>query len=144
MEQIDAGGGFSVLDGAALVVGSAIASIHILGVRRWDVSVIRLDHGCDHLLLGGSDGRWAHLFILRDDSPDDCPIYPGIGDRLWAVLGIPWLATALVNRPRPALSRPQSAFGDDFDPWAGNSVSDRAHGRLEHVGDSLPPNRPPK
>ena len=38
MERIDKGDGFSVLDGAALVMGSAIASVHILGVRRWDLS----------------------------------------------------------------------------------------------------------
>ncbi len=38
MERIDDGDGFSILDGGALVMGSAIASIHILGVRRWGVS----------------------------------------------------------------------------------------------------------
>ena len=38
MERIDQGGGFSVLDGAALVVGAAIASVHVLGIRRSDLS----------------------------------------------------------------------------------------------------------
>ena len=38
MERIDNGEGFSILGRAALVIGSAIASIHILGVRRWDLS----------------------------------------------------------------------------------------------------------
>ena len=38
MERIDQGGGFSVLDGAALVVGAAIASVHVLGIRRVDLS----------------------------------------------------------------------------------------------------------
>jgi hypothetical protein len=30
------------------------------------------------------------------------PHYPGVGDRLWAVLGIPWLATALVQSAAPS------------------------------------------
>ncbi len=38
MERIDTGDGFSVLDGAALVVGAAIASIHILGVAARKIS----------------------------------------------------------------------------------------------------------
>src|SRR5262249_53747942 len=38
MDSVDQGSGFSVLDGGALVVGSAIASIHILGVWRDNLS----------------------------------------------------------------------------------------------------------
>ena len=44
MERIDQGGGFSVLDGAALVVGAAIASVHVLGIRRVDLVRPGLDH----------------------------------------------------------------------------------------------------
>ncbi len=38
MERFDIGSGFSVLDGVALVMGSAIASIHTLRVMRGDLT----------------------------------------------------------------------------------------------------------
>ena len=39
MERIDSGGGFNVMDGVALVVGAAIASVHMLRVLRGDLSL---------------------------------------------------------------------------------------------------------
>ena len=38
MERIDRGRASPFPTAVALVIGSAIASIHILGVRRWDLS----------------------------------------------------------------------------------------------------------
>ena len=76
MEQVDAGDGFSVLDGAALVMGSAIASIHILGVRRWDVSVtgwimVAITFGWVGLTAAGPFIYVARRFARR------LPHYPG-------------------------------------------------------------------
>jgi hypothetical protein len=96
MERIDSGGGFSVLDGAALVMGSAIASIHTLRVMRSDLT------GAGWVMLWltftwvavTSTGPFLFLgrrFVRR------VPDYPGIGDRLWAMLGVPWLVTAVIQ-----------------------------------------------
>ena len=80
MERVEAGNGFSVLDGAALVMGSAIASIHILGVRRWNVSVagwimvaitfgwVGID-GCGSIHLRGTAVRQTTPTLPRDRRP---------------------------------------------------------------------------
>jgi hypothetical protein len=109
MERIDTGEGFSIFDGGALVMGSAIASIHILGVRRWDPSgagwvLVALTFSSIALTAAGPfiflERRFARQIVS----------YPRIGDRLWAILGIPWIVTALV----------QSAAGSSeprHNPW---------------------------
>jgi hypothetical protein len=100
MDRIDTGGGFSVLDGAALVMGSAIASIHILRVIRSDL------HGAAWIMVwvtfsgvavtaAGPFVFLARRFVRR------LPGYPKIGDRLWAMLGIPWLVTAVLQSAAP-------------------------------------------
>ncbi len=67
--------------------------------------------------------------------PVALPNYPEIGDRLWALLGIPWLATALVQSAAPSSEpRPQSLVHDDFECRSGHRLPDRAGRRLEHVG----------
>jgi len=96
MERIDRGDGFSVLDGAALVMGSAIASIHILGVRRWDLSgtgwfMVGITFTWVAITAAGPFIFLERLYVRRLSD------YPKIGDRLWALLGIPWLATAVVQ-----------------------------------------------
>jgi hypothetical protein len=101
MERIDHRGGFRVLDGAALVVGSAIASIHILGVGRGNLS------GSGWIMLGitftwvAVTAAGPFIFVARRFARR-LPDYPKIGDRLWAMLGIPWLATALIQSAAPA------------------------------------------
>jgi hypothetical protein len=96
MERVDTGGGFSVLDGVALVMGSAIASIHGLRVIRGDMTVL------GWFMLGmtftgvaiTATGPFLYLgrrFARR------LPDYPKIGDQLWALLGIPWLLTAVIQ-----------------------------------------------
>lgn len=100
MERTDAGGGFSVLDGAALVMGSALSSILMLGVRRPELS------GAGWVMIGvtfvlvavTAAGPFIYLvrrFFRR------VPGYPKIGDKLWALLGLPWLASALVQSVTP-------------------------------------------
>ena len=96
MDRIDTGGGFSVLDGAALVMGSAIASIHTLRVMRSDLTgagwiMIWITFAWVAVTAAGPFLYLGRRFARRLAG------YPKIGDRLWALLGIPWLASALVQ-----------------------------------------------
>jgi len=99
MERIDTGDGLSVLDGGALVMGSAIASIHVLRIMREELSaggwiMICLVFGGVTLTAAGPFVFLARRFARRE------PAYPKIGDRLWALLGIPWLASAVLKSAR--------------------------------------------
>ncbi len=96
MDRIDTAGGFSVLDGAALVMGSAIASIHTLRVMRSDLTgagwiMLWLTFTWVALTSTGPFLYLARRFARRLND------YPKIGDRLWAMLGIPWLLTAVIQ-----------------------------------------------
>ena len=102
MERIDSGEGFSVLDGGALVMGSAIASIHILGCPAVGPFRRGLAHGRDHIHLGRRDGGGPVHLPGAAVCPSICPTIRKIGDRLWAMLGIPWLVTALVQSAAPS------------------------------------------
>jgi hypothetical protein len=100
MESVDRGSGFSVLDGAALVVGSAIASIHILGVWRENLSgagwaMIGITFIWVAVTAAGPFVYAARRFARR------LPNYPKIGDRLWALLGVPWILTAVLHSAAP-------------------------------------------
>jgi hypothetical protein len=100
MERIDKGGGFSVLDGAALVGGAAIASIHVVGIRRVDLAgpgwmMIALTFSWVAVTASGPFFYLARRFARK------LPNYPKIGDRLWALLGLPWLVTALLQSATP-------------------------------------------
>lgn len=93
------GGGFTVPDGAALVAGAAVASVHVRGVLLAEVA------GPGWALVWGTFA-WVALtaagpfvFVLRKYARR-LPGYPRIGDRLWALLGLPWLLSALIpTRP---------------------------------------------
>jgi hypothetical protein len=110
MERTDTGEGLSVLDVAALVMGSAIASVHILCVMRDDLS------GAGWLMMGvtftwvaitaaGPFIFLARRYVRRLSN------YPKIGDSLWALLGIPWLASAVIQSAAPGSdSRPNTLF----------------------------------
>jgi hypothetical protein len=110
MERIDTGDGLNVLDGGALVMGSAIASVHILWAMRGDLS------GAGWLMMGvtftwvaitaaGPFIFLARRFVRRLSH------YPKIGDRLWALLGIPWLASAVLQSAAPGSDpRPNPLF----------------------------------
>lgn len=84
--------GFSVLDGVALVVAAAVASVHMR-------SLVNLATGAGWALvwvaLAGVSLTAAGPFVLivrkylrRLDQ------YPRLGDRLWALLGTPWVVSA--------------------------------------------------
>src|SRR3954452_13852085 len=96
------GGGFSVLDGAAIVTGAAVASIHIRKVIRDDLAAP------GWVLIWGTFAWVAltasgpFLFLVRRFLRR-LPDYPKVGDALWAVLGIPWLLTAVLRSATPNL-----------------------------------------
>jgi hypothetical protein len=104
----ETGGGFSVLDGAAIVAGAAVGSIHIRGVIRDDLAAP------GWVLIWGTFAWVAltaagpFLFLVRRFLRR-LPDYPGVGDALWAVLGLPWLLAAGFRPAAPAAS-PQSAL----------------------------------
>jgi hypothetical protein len=86
-------GGFTVPDGAALVIGAAVASVHVRGA----VPAGPLDGAGFVLLcvtLSGvaltAAGPFLYLFRRYVRRPAG---YPRPGDRLWLLLGLPWLAT---------------------------------------------------
>jgi hypothetical protein len=110
MDRVDAGAGFSVLDGGALVMGSAIASVHILCATRGDLS------GAGWFMMGltfswvAITAAGPFIFLARRYARR-LSNYPKIGDRLWALLGIPWLASAVLQSAAPGSQpRPNPLF----------------------------------
>src|SRR5262245_60336083 len=109
MDRSDTGGGFSVLDGTALVMGSAIASIHTLRLMRSDLTgagwiMIWMTFTWVAITAAGPFLFLARRFARR------LPDYPKIGDRLWALLGLPWLATAVVQSAAPGTEPRQDSL----------------------------------
>jgi hypothetical protein len=112
IERSDLGGGFSVLDGAAIVTGAAVASIHIRGVIRNNDNL-----AAPYWLLIWGTFAWValtaagpFLFLARRFLRRFAD-YPKVGDALWAVLGLPWLLTAVIRSATPpSLSGRESLF----------------------------------
>jgi hypothetical protein len=81
-------------------MGSAIASIHILRVIRSDLK------GAGWIMVWvtfswvAATAAGPFIFLARRFARR-LPNYPKIGDRLWALLGIPWLASAVVQSAAP-------------------------------------------
>jgi hypothetical protein len=107
-----AGNGFSVLDGVALVAGAAVASVHTRGVLDedpfgpgWLVVLVAF-------IWVAMTAAGPFLYLVRR-YVRALPGYPQVGDRLWAILGLPWLLTALIqaapSRPHPATAIPGAA-----------------------------------
>ena len=86
----------TVLDAAALVMGSAVASLHVLRVIRGGLSIT------GWVMVGLTFGWLAvtsagpFLYIVRRRIRR-IPGYPEVGDRLWALLGTPWVLAALLQ-----------------------------------------------
>jgi hypothetical protein len=101
------GGGVSVLDGVALVAGAAVAAVHIRGILSDDI------FGPGWVIVLGTfiwvsvTAAGPFLFLVRKYARalDE---YPRVGDWLWALLGLPWLLTALIQTtPAQAVPGPQ-------------------------------------
>ena len=100
MEQSSASDGFNVLDLGALVMGSAIGSIHVLRVMRDGLSTGGWIMLC--LVFVGVTLTAAGPFVfLARRFARKARAFPKIGDRLWALLGLPWLVSALLKSAAP-------------------------------------------
>jgi hypothetical protein len=98
-----AGGGFSVLDGAAIVMGTAAASILVRGLIRDNLAppgwaLIWGTFAWVGLTASGPFLLLVRRFLRRLSD------YPKVGDVLWAVLGTPWLLAAALLSAMPAAS----------------------------------------
>ncbi|MFO0907923.1 MAG: hypothetical protein U0794_06095 [Isosphaeraceae bacterium] len=92
----DLAGGFTLLDGAALVAGAAVAAVHIRGAIRGEL----LGPGWVVLWLAffwiALTAAGPFLYLVRRYLRP-VPGYPRVGDRLWAILGLPWVATTILH-----------------------------------------------
>jgi hypothetical protein len=92
----DSGGGFSVLDGVAVVTGAAVASVHIRAVMRDGLT------GLGWVLVWGTftwvavTAAGPFVFLVRRFVRRVAE-YPKVGDWLWALLGLPWVLTAVMR-----------------------------------------------
>src|SRR3954452_7735463 len=100
MERIDSGADINVLDGVSLVMGSAIASVHILRVIRSEFTGASWVMVWIAFVLVAVTTTGPFIFLARRYFRR-LPGYPKIGDRLWALLGIPWLLTAILQSAIP-------------------------------------------
>ncbi len=95
-DRAEARGGFSVLDGVALVMGAAVAAVHVksavpdpTGPADWTWA-----SGLFTWIWLTAAGPFLYLVRRFGTRPLD---YPGIGDRLWALAGLPWCVASLVR-----------------------------------------------
>jgi hypothetical protein len=103
-DRVGEGGGLTLVDGAALVTGAAVASVHIRGavpiglpgagwVLVWlTFAGVAVTAAGPFVFLGRRFGRRT-------------PGYPRVGDLLWALLGLPWLLTGVVRTASPGVPR---------------------------------------
>lgn len=101
MERSDPGSDINVLDGVSLVMGSAIASVHILRVIRSEFTGASWVIVWITFLFVALTATGPFIFLARRFSRK-LPGYPKIGDRLWALLGIPWVAAAVLQSAWPS------------------------------------------
>lgn len=88
----DPSGGFTLLDGAALVIGAAVGSVHLRGspgeeMRQGGLVMFWITFAGVALTAAGPFLYLARRFGRRP------PGYPRLGDTLWAILGLPWVLT---------------------------------------------------
>lgn len=107
-EQTKTGGnGFTVLDGAALVAGAAVASVHVRGALLAEFAgpgwaLVWLTFAWVSLTAAGP------FVFLQRKYVRPSPGYPGVGDCLWGMLGLPWLLTSLVQTTPGGGDRPSN------------------------------------
>ena len=88
--------GFTLPDGAAAVTGAAVASVHLklavhepAGLLEW--SGVGALFAWLSLVSAG-----PFVFLVRRFGTRP-PGYPRVGDRLWALAGVPWIVAALIR-----------------------------------------------
>lgn len=102
-------GGFTVLDGAALIVGAAVAAVHFSGVMPGRLtglgwSFVWVAFAGVAVTAAGPALFVARRFVRREAD------YPRAGDATWAVLGLPWLFTALLRAPKGPSAPPGELY----------------------------------
>jgi hypothetical protein len=95
-ERASGDGGLTLLDGAALVTGAAVASVHMrdsvpTGLPGAGWVLVWLTFAGVAITAAGPFVFLGRRFGRRT------PGYPRVGDLLWALLGLPWLATAILR-----------------------------------------------
>jgi|GEM_PF-1946918 len=95
-ERVEPGDGFRVLDGGALVLGAAVASVHLRVIIRENLSMFGwvLLWWTFSWVAVTATGPFLLLMRRLSWPPEG---YPRVGDRLWALLGLPWLISALAR-----------------------------------------------
>ena len=100
MARTESGRDITVLDGLALVMGSAIASVHILRIMRGGLSAGGWVMVCLTFTWVALTSSGPFIFLARRFSRRLAG-YPKVGDWLWAIMGIPWLLTAIIQSALP-------------------------------------------
>jgi hypothetical protein len=96
MDRMNRSDGFRVLDGVALVMGAAVASVHIREVIRDNLSSFGWTLVWCTFTWVSITATGPFLLLVRRFAQRS-PGYPRVGDKLWAVLGVPWILGALVR-----------------------------------------------
>ncbi|MGE3820912.1 MAG: hypothetical protein AB7I30_15980 [Isosphaeraceae bacterium] len=97
-------GGFTTSDGVALVAGAAVAAVHLRVVSRGE------GFGPDWSLVWGTflwlalTAAGPFVYVVRRFGRGTMR-HPQVGERLWALLGLPWLIAAMLPR-NPTLDEP--------------------------------------
>ena len=107
MERTDLGRDINVLDGVALIMGSAIASVHILRIMRSGMSAGGWVMVCLSFTWVSLTSAGPFIFLARRYSRRLAG-YPKVGDWLWAIMGVPWLLTAIIQSALPGEDPRQS------------------------------------
>ncbi|WP_422930609.1 hypothetical protein [Singulisphaera sp. PoT] len=99
-ERVESGAGFSVLDGVAMILGAAVAAVHIRGVIREEMTGLVLIVIWGTFAWVALTASGPFLLLVRGFAR---PVsgYPRVGDVLWALLGLPWLATSVLRSMFP-------------------------------------------
>ncbi len=94
--RAEARGGLTVLDGAALVTGAAVASVHLKLAVPDPVGLADWFWACCLFTWLSMTAAGSFIYLVRRfwTRPGG---YPRLGDRLWALSGIPWIVAALVR-----------------------------------------------
>jgi hypothetical protein len=104
--------GVSVLDGAGMIAGAAVAAVHLRGLLTGSACApgAVVGWGCFAWITVSSAGPF--VFVLRRYVGN--PLGPAlIGENLWALLGLPWLLAALCR------SMSSGSMNDDYGTGVG-------------------------
>lgn len=100
MDEPPPGSDLNVLDGIALVMGSAIASVHILRIMRSGLTAAGWVLVWLTFVWVAITASGPFIYLARRQLRH-LPGHPRIGDLLWAMLGVPWLVTAVIQSALP-------------------------------------------